>query len=91
MTTSTTQQGKQMEFQTVDYLVGEHFAVVLINGDESGLEASDEYSVSRFVEDLPGAGHWSISAEESEFARCEITGLMSMCVKAQWVYKESAE
>lgn len=87
MTTSTTQQGKQMEFQTIDYLVGEHFAVVLINGDESGLEASEEYSVTRFVEELPGAGHWSINFEE-EFARCEITGLMSMCVKAQWVYKD---
>lgn len=73
-----------MKFKTTKYSVGQHFLSALINGDTTGLEASEELALDRFVrEETNGiAHHWDFPFAvdySASFERCEVTGLMSDC------------
>lgn len=74
-----------MQFETYTYTIGAHFLPALINGDESGLDLQEQNLLSSFDANLPGAGHWSYGdADTFDFARCDITDLMSACVVCQY-------
>jgi len=61
--------------------VGQHFASPIEYGDMTGLTDHEEAQVNRWLSAYPNATFkWG---EESEFARCEITGLMSNCVEVE--------
>ena len=75
-----------MQFETYTYTIGAHFLPALINGDETGLTLEEQNLLSGFDANLPGAGHWSCGdADEFNFARCDITDLMSACVVCQYL------
>lgn len=81
-----------MQFDTYTYTIGAHFLPALINGDETGLTRQDQRQLAEFAATLPaGAGHWSCGdSDEFDFARCDITDLMSGCVVCQYLVPASA-
>ena len=69
-------------FDKYTYTIGDHFLPALINGDISGLTDHDIDDLERFLSsDVFLKGHWSVpDCQESDFARCDISGLLSTCV-----------
>ena len=68
-----------------NYTIGSHFLSAIINADCSGLTDEDERQLDDFLANLPPAavgGVWELQDDEYEtdFARCEVTDLMSDCV-----------
>lgn len=65
------------------YNVGGHLLSPLINGDVSGVDASDELALERFVSDMQGGDPrplvFIVEDGEPSFCRCEVTGLLNMC------------
>lgn len=64
--------------------VGYHLVGALISGDESGLDANDEFKLERFIEDYPDCVFTPDENEdgviEEVIAKCDVTGLMNQCV-----------
>lgn len=79
--------------EIIPYTLGTHFAALVANGDVSHL--TDEYvqaftELDRSARDNAPDGyifsHWSVSADETEFARCDATGLKGDCCLFEAVY-----
>jgi hypothetical protein len=80
-----------MQFDTYTYTIGAHFLPALINGDETGLSLQDQNALASFDANLPGAGHWSCGdADEFDFARCDVTDMMSAVVVCQYLIPVTA-
>ena len=80
-----------MQFDTYTYTIGVHFLPALINCDETGLSDGEQAQLAGFAANLPGAGHWSCGDSDGfDFARCDITDLMSACVVCQYLVPASA-
>ena len=74
-----------MQFDTYTYTISAHFLPALVNGDDSGLSDDESRALLAFELDLPGNGHWSADdADSFDFARCDVTGLMSAVVVCQY-------
>ena len=70
-----------MEFDYYQYEISEHLASAIINGDESGLSPVEISDLTAFMADLPVKnGHFDVMGDESNFARCEISGLHDDCL-----------
>lgn len=79
----------ESESRITEYTISEHFLSALFNGDESGLDDSEGKALNSWLNSFNhNNGHWSYDDQESEFKRCEVTGLMSDCVVVQWVSRE---
>lgn len=79
-----------MEFDLNEYKISEHFASAMINGDYSGLTDAEERELNDWLKSVaePGA-HWHCANSDSEFAQCEITGLLSLCfTTTQYIPKD---
>ena len=71
-----------------DYTIGEHFAPALINDDYTGLEDDEHDTLDQWVDDNEmRSGYWTIESESSDFAKCEITGLLSDCVTIRQYFR----
>ena len=70
-----------MKTDTYEYTVAEHWLSAIINGDYTGLSDEEENQLNDWLDDNQEmASHWS-DGESMGFDRCEITGLMSDCIK----------
>lgn len=80
--------------EVIAYTLGEQFAPLVANGDDSHLtadEVQDFDDLERSARDNPPEGytfaHWSIDTDTAdEFARCEATGLHGACYQFEAVY-----
>ena len=84
-------------FEQYTFNMSEHFLSALINDDWSGLSDRDAGLLHAFLSDVwtdyemyASASHWSVDDDEPFFTRCEVTGLMSMCVVAGLYVREQA-
>lgn len=75
-----------------DFKIGSHFLSALVNGDTSGLSDDEESELDTWIEsqNLPQPGHWSVTNDEDEFGRDEITGKRGAVTRVQWVFKRGA-
>jgi hypothetical protein len=66
----------------------QHFVSPIEYGDMTGLTDHEEAQVNRWLGAYPNATfEWG---DESEFARCDITGLMGNCVEVKvYLFKTS--
>lgn len=81
---------------TYKYTLGSQFASAIVNGDYSGLSDSEGKELDYFISELPNHYHYKTKQhkifdmvdyeQESNFDRCEITGLMGDCVNFQLSY-----
>ena len=70
-----------MEFDYYQYEISGHYASAIINGDESGLSPAEISDLTAFMADLPVKnGHFDVMEGESNFARCEVSGLHADCL-----------
>ena len=70
-----------MEFDYYQYSISEHLASAIINGDESGLSPEEISDLNAFMDELPVKnGHFDVMGDESNFARCEVSGLHADCL-----------
>lgn len=78
-----------MKFDKNQYEISEHFVGAIINGDYSGLEDAEERQLNDWLKAVAKHNeHWDYDDSGSDFARCEITGLLSPCLTAnQWFPK----
>lgn len=65
--------------------IAQHFICAIEYGDMSGLDDDEESSVCAWLENYPSCTFEY--GEYAEFAKCEITGLMSDCVVVK-IYKD---
>lgn len=63
------------------YRIAECFACAIEYGDHSGLLPVEERALSRFLNSLPGSGHW-VWGDEACFTRDDVTGLLAPCLDA---------
>ena len=71
-----------------EYIIGEHFAPAIINDDYTGLEDDEHAALDAWLDDnAMHSGHWTTEGESSDFARCEITGLMSDCITTRQYFR----
>lgn len=75
-----------INFDTYEYNLGKCYATALLYGDTSGLEDDDIKLVYKFIDELVerhGQFHIEIlDANETDFRRCELSGLYNDC----WQY-----
>ena len=66
-----------------EYDIAKHYLSAIVNGDYSGLDASDADLLNTFLDDTP-QGCWEFPEEEQygNFKRCDVCGLMADCVNA---------
>lgn len=70
-----------MELDYYQYKISGHFASAIINGDESGLSPVEISDLTAFMADLPVQnGHFDVMENDSNFARCEVSGLHDDCL-----------
>ena len=70
-----------MEFDYSQYEISGHFVSAIINGDESGLSPVEISDLTTFMADLPVQnGHFDVMENDSNFARCEVSGLHDDCL-----------
>jgi len=70
-----------MEFDYYQYEISGHYASAIINGDYSGLSNQEETALTLFMANLPvNNGHFDVMEDESNFARCEVSGLHDDCL-----------
>lgn len=68
--------------------IGKHFAVVIANGDYSGMEDDDIKLIDTWLENNPADVYSFYDADgdsQYDFCRCEVTGLMSDCIACELV------
>ena len=71
-------QSKTIAFDEYTYSLAKEWAVVLINGDISGLEEGEVEKLDKWLETIPSGGHWQIPEEShDDFKKDEVTGLLS--------------
>jgi hypothetical protein len=70
-----------MTFETYSYRIAECFVCAIEYDDRSDLLPVEERALSRFLDSLPGSGHW-VWGDEPCFSRDEVTGLLADCVEA---------
>ena len=71
-----------------DYTINEVFASVLITNDYTGLEAEELETLDEWIDNNEmRASHWTVESESSDFAKCEITGLLSDCVTIRQYFR----
>jgi hypothetical protein len=73
-------------FDVYNYTISRHYAVTMVNADDSGLEPEDIELLDQFEKDLierHGTAHIIIepSEQETEFTQCDVSGLASDCYK----------
>ena len=71
-----------MSHETTKYVVGRDFVAALMNGDVTGLSASDEFSLEQFIACAMADddGHWEVVFNESDhWSTCEISGKHAEC------------
>lgn len=69
-------------------LIAEYFVCAIEYGDISGLDDKEEKSINDWLENYSNCIFEY--GESSDFAKCEITGLMSDCVTVK-IYKDMRE
>lgn len=62
-------------------LVGENFAVAIINDDYSGLSEEDIDLLNRFLED--NKGYFVITDEQPDFRQCTVSKLWDNCLQME--------
>lgn len=87
-------------FEQYLFNISEYFLPAVINDDWTGLSDEETSQLEVFLgvtycehamqggHSLPA--HWSVEDDEPFFTRCEVTGLMSMCVVAGLYVREQA-
>jgi len=71
-----------------EYTIGEHFAPALINDDYTSLNDDEHALLDAWLDgNAMRASHWTTEGESSDFARCEITGLMSDCATVRQYFR----
>lgn len=74
-----------MNNRTYTYKVGTEIAPALIDGDTSALDASDEFAIQSFMDEVFGLleegdyFHWEVVEKEPYFSKCEATRKYDMC------------
>lgn len=61
--------------------IGQHFVCPVEYGDMTGLSDEEEQMLDRWIAHYPSAVF--VWGEEDEFARCDVTGMMSRCIEVQ--------
>lgn len=76
--------------KTIEYTIAEYYLPALINGDYTGLSDEAEYDLEMFLAkvNLP-TGHWSQEDYSKEFAKCDVSGLMSECAHIDYVVSQT--
>ena len=70
-----------MEFDYYQYEISGHLVSAIINGDYSGLSPVEISDLTAFMADLPVQnGHFDVMEDDSNFARCEVSGLHDDCL-----------
>lgn len=59
--------------------ISQHYVCPVEYGDVTGLTDHEEAQLNQWLAHYPGATF--VWGEETEFARCEITGMMGKCVE----------
>jgi len=67
----------------IEYTIGEHWLVAIVNDDHSGLTDTECRQLDGFLERLPCAGTWDFD-DGMGFTRDEIGGLYADCVCAKF-------
>ena len=67
----------------IEYTIGEHWLVAIVNDDHSGLTDTECRQLDGFLERLPCAGAWDFD-DGMGFTRDEISGLYADCVSAKF-------
>jgi len=75
-----------MKVKKYTYTIADHFLPAIVNGDITGLEDNEEALLNGFLDSIYRENsHFATSSEESNFARCEVTGLHSNCVELEQI------
>lgn len=79
-----------MPFNSEEFTIAEHYLSALINGDYSGMDDAEESDFDSWLQSAQNGrlGHWDC-ATESNFMRCDVTGLRADCVTATFYFRES--
>lgn len=76
-----------------EFTIGAHYAPAIINGDYSGLDDVEAVTLDNFLDEyyrLQNAT-FDIPNADAEFARCEISNLMSDCIMLKIHFTDVAE
>lgn len=87
-----------MTFESITYRIGTHFLPALVNGDWSGLSDEEAETFERWFEAASAEwtdsddnkwvyAHESVSDNQEEFARCEVTGLMGNVCDVAFLFR----
>ena len=58
-----------INFEQIEYVIPDWALCAVINDDYSGLEDQDIADLEKFLESVPGEGHWGYCDNESYFSR----------------------
>lgn len=68
--------------------IGQHFVCPIEYGDMTGLTDHEEAQLRQWLAHYPSATF--VYKAETEFARCDVTGMMSSCVEVM-IYMEKKD
>lgn len=89
------QEGGTVKFDYVEKRIGSYFLPLLVNGDASGLEASEIEALTAFQLEVsrgrvPSSFHWTVVDDSHEdFTRCAVTGLMGECETVRYYFTKT--
>lgn len=80
-----------MKFTVDEYRISSHYLCSLINDDPTGLEDKEAVEFNAWAELMQDGrvGHWDCDSD-SDFAICEVTGLLSDCTTVRFIYRVDA-
>lgn len=69
--------------------IGQHFVCPVEYGDMTGLSDHEEAQINQWLAHYPSAVFdWG---QEPEFARCDVTGMMSRCIEVKVYMRKKDE
>lgn len=74
---------------TYEFQIANHYPSAIVNDDWSGLTSSERADLDSFlhfvVEEYGPSGVWEFGEEQDNWAVCDVSGLFSDCVTANYV------
>jgi len=71
-----------------DYAINEMFASALITNDYTTVTDSEYATLDQWIDDNEiRSGYWTIEDDQRETAKCEITGLLSVCITIRQYFR----